>query len=153
MYKHTSPISYTPDLIKWEWAGDRSVSQPPPKLDDPATVPQTPPKEQTNNKTHSPITYNTSPRRPIKERLGERHPSGTSKAKVHHRDEAPQRTVKDRLGPRRRSRRKCRLTKSSRQDFASERKIWDHDQAGFWYPNQKEDTDELGNVSSDQEDK
>ena len=35
-------------------------------------VSQTPPREQINRLTHSPITYNTPPRRPVRERLGDR---------------------------------------------------------------------------------
>ena len=154
----------SPDLIEVPWHiplktailqerdGDRSLSQPPPKHDDPESIPQTPPKELINRKTHSPITYNTSPRRPVKERLGERHHSGTRKIQDHHRDEIPRRPLKDGLSPRR-SRRKYRLSKPSGQEFAPQRKVWNQDQDGYWYPNQDEDTDELGSVSSDQEEK
>ena len=75
--------------ILQEWDGNRSLSQPPPKHDNPESIPQTLPKEQINSKTHSPITYNTSPKRPVKERLGKR----PSKAKDHLRDEAPRRPL------------------------------------------------------------
>ena len=54
----------------------------------------------------------------------------------------------------RRSKRKCRPSKPSGQEFAPQRKVWNQDQDGYWYPNQDEDTDELGSVeSSDQEEK
>ena len=50
--------------------------------------------------------------------------------------------------------------KPFRQGFAPpqsselNREVWDQDQAGYWYPIQDEDTDELGNIkSSDQEEK
>ena len=155
----------TPDLIEGPWHipfraaiyqerdDDRPLTPPSLRHDDPETIPQTPPKEQNNKKTHSPITFNTSPRRPVKERLGERPHTVANRRQDYHQDETPRRPVKDRLGVRR-SKRKCRPLEPSGQEFAPQREVWNQDQDGYWYPVQHKDTNELGNVeSSDQEEK
>jgi hypothetical protein len=60
-------------------------------------IPQTPPMDQNNKKTHSQITLSTTKedasRRPVKDMLGLRQ--------EYVQDETPRRPVKDRLGTRR----------------------------------------------------
>ena len=86
---------------------DRPLSLPSPiypRHDDPEMIAQTPPGEQNNKKTHSPITFNTpqidTPRRPVKDRLGEKPHTVTNRRQDYHQDETPRRPVKDRLGVR-----------------------------------------------------
>ena len=106
-----------------------------PRSDNPEMIPQTPPMDQNNKKTHSPITLSTTKedasRRPVKDMLGLRQ--------EYVQDETPRRPVKDRLGTRRSKRntrpfdpfkRGCAPPRSS--EFS--RETWDQDQAGYWYP-------------------
>ena len=126
-------------------------TMPPTKHEDQEMIPQTPPKEHNNKKTHSLMTFNTSPRRPVKERLGKRPHSVANRKQDYHRDETTRRPIKGRISARR-SRRKCQPLKPSGQELAPQREVWNQDQNGYWYPNQDEDTNELGNVEpSDQE--
>ena len=125
--------------------------------------PGTPPTEVIFRTTHSPIKFDTPPRKPVKERLGNRSVSPRREAAPHqgvrNQDETQRRTpVKDRLGQRTRRSCRCKPSNSLGQKFAPQtdpRKPWNQDQTGhYWYPEHVEDTDiEVGNVSSDQEEK
>ena len=82
----------------------RSLTPPSPiypRHDDPEMIPQTPPRDQNSKKPPSPIIFNASPRRPIKDRLGERPHNDVNRRQDHYQNETPRRPVKDRLGIRR----------------------------------------------------
>ena len=90
--------------------------------EDPGPSPCTPPREVIFRTTHSPIKFDISPRKSVKERLGKRSWTPRWEAVTHqgarYRDETQRRTpVKDRLGQRTRSSWRCNPPKSLGQKF------------------------------------